>query len=478
MSEGTRRPGDRIIRRRMRPTRIIELPRAERPAQPRSTLFHARLFVGIFMSITLIGAALLMLPWVTRSGESTAPQDALFTATSAIAVTGLVTRDTATHWNWFGQFIILLLIQVGGLGFMVGASIVLRILGRSEGSLSNQLMIQDNIPTLSLSDAVELAGKIVVFTFAVEFVGAVVLSIRFMADMSVGDAIWHGVFHSVSAFCNAGFDLEGNFLSFAEYRGSVLVNAALIVLIQVGGLSYIVLADAARERRWSRLALNTKLVLLFNAILVVFGALLFLAGEWSASLSDSPVAVRPMEALFQSVAARTAGFATVDFGSTTVFTNFAWVGLMFVGGASGSTAGGVKLATMAIILIGVYSTIQGRAEPQIFRRRISLVIVMRALAVVTLFMLIHFFLTLCLAATEHFLGDRPQFVAVLFETMSAQATVGLSTGITPSLSTAGKLVLVVGMFIGRLGPLTIAYALQQREVRRRYRYPEEPVHIG
>lgn len=451
---------------------------AERPTQPRTTLFHARLFVAIFTALTFAGTGLLMLPWVTRSGESTAPQDALFTATSAIAVTGLVTRDTATHWNWFGQLIILVLIQIGGLGFMVGASLVLRILGRSEGRLSHQLMIQDNIPTLTLSDAVDLASKIMIFTFTIELAGAAILAIRFMGDMPVGEAFWHGLFHSVSAFCNAGFDLQGNFLSLSEYRGSILVNAVVISLIQLGGLSYIVLADAARERRWSRLALNTKLVLLFNAILVVGGALLFLAGEWSASLSDSPIAARPMEALFQSVSARTAGFATIDFGDSTVFTQFAWVALMFVGGASGSTAGGVKLATMAIILVGVYATIQGHAEPQVFNRRISLVVIMRAIAVVTIFLLIFIFLTFSIAVTEHYLGDRPPFVALLFETMSAQATVGLTTGITPSISTAGKLILVLAMFVGRLGPLTIVYALQVRQEPRRYRYPEETVHIG
>lgn len=471
-----RRPGDRVIRRRLRPTQVIEIPAHEAPKSPPSPYFHARLFILIFVGILTVGSLLLMLPWVTNRGIGTAPIDALFTAMSALSVTGLVTLDTATHWNFAGQLIILILIQVGGLGFMVGASLVLRVIGGAR--LRHHMLIQDNIPTLSLHEAVTLAGKVALFTFLVEAVGAVLLTMRFMQDLSFADAVWHGIFHSVAAFCNAGFDLQGNFASFIGYQDSVWINVVLIGLIQAGAISYMALADVVDKRNWRRLAVNTKLVMTINLVLVVGGMIAFLGAEWNGVMQNTPTWTRPLQALFQSVSARTAGFATIDFGETSTFTDFFWVALMFVGGASGSTAGGVKMATVGIALVAVYSEIRGNNEPEVFHRRIPLHLVLRAITVITLFFLVHFTMTLALAGTEHLYGQQPSFVAVFFETMSAQATVGVSTGITPGLSTPGKLILVATMFIGWLGPLTVVYALQQREHVRKYRYPEATVHIG
>jgi trk system potassium uptake protein TrkH len=419
-----------------------------------------------------------MLPWVTRSGQATPPEDALFIAMSALSVTGLVTLDTATHWNWFGQLTILALIQIGGLGFMVGASLVLNLLTRGGGRLRHQVMISDNLPTLTISDAVDMARRIARFTFIVEGVGALLLTLRFMQDMAPHTALWHGIFHSVSAFCNAGFDLQGNFNSLIAYQGAIFLNLVFIVLIQSGSLSYLAFHDVAENRRWKHLSVNTRLVLAFNAVLIVLGAAIFLGAEWNGTMRDSVEWTRPLQALFQSVSARTAGFATADFSTTSSFTDFSWVALMFIGGASGSTAGGVKLTTIAIILIAVLSEIRGNPEPEAFHRRIPNSSVMRAMTIVTLFFLIHFVMTLALSATEHIYGQRPPFVSILFEVMSAQATVGLSTGITPEISTPGKLILVFAMFIGRLGPLTVAYALAQREQIPRYRFPPTTVHIG
>ncbi len=441
-------------------------------------MFHARLFVAVFVTIAGFGTGLLMLPWVTRSGDSTPAPDALFTAMSALSVTGLVTLDTATHWNWFGQAVILILIQIGGLGFMVGASLVLSLLMRGGGSLRHQRMIGDNIPSLTLREAVSMAKRIARFTFVVEAVGALLLALRFMQEMEAPDALWHGIFHAVSAFCNAGFDLQGNFDSLTAFRAAIFLNMVFIVLIQAGSLSYIALSDVAEHRGWRHLSGNTKLILVFNAFLVLVGAAIFLGSEWSGSMQDTDVAFRPLQALFQSVSARTAGFATVDFSTTNSFTHFSWVALMFIGGASGSTAGGVKLTTVAIILIAVLSEVRGTSEPQAFYRRVPLPTIMRAITVVTLFFLIHFVMTLALIITERVYGQNPSFVAMLFEVMSAQATVGLSTGITPELSVPGKFVIVLTMLVGRLGPLTLAYALAQREQVPRYRYPPMVVHIG
>jgi trk system potassium uptake protein len=436
-------------------------------------------FVLALAVLVLTGSALLMLPWVSRDGEATYWVDAIFTATSAAAVTGLVVVDTHDHWNAYGQVVILLMIQAGGLGFMVGASIVLRMIGRGGGvRLRDALLIQDGAPTVSLREALDLSRRIVMFTFAVEATGAVLLAIRFARDMPWDQAIWHGIFHAVSAFCNAGFDIQGQFRSLSEYRDSIWINAVVMLLIQAGALSYIVLADTAMKRRWATLATNSKIVLMFNAALLFVGFAMFLAVEWNGALRDTSIAYRPLVAMFQSVSTRTAGFATEDFASLSAFTLFVFIGLMFVGGASGSTAGGVKLQTFGVVIVAVASTLRGNDEPQMFRRRIGIPLVMRTLAVLSLFFAAHFLVTLGLALTEYLYGTEPTFQALHFEAMSALATVGLSTGITPDLSTPGKLLLVAAMFFGRIGPLMAAYALQRRQEVRRYRFPEARVNIG
>ena len=252
-----------------------------------------------------------------------------------------------------------------------------------------------------------------------------------------------------------------------------------MLLIQAGALSYVVLADVAAKRHWAPLALDTKLVLMTNAVLLAGGGVLFLVVEWGAALAGFPVWTRPLGALFQSVAARTAGFATVNFAEVHAVSLFAWVGLMLVGGASGSTAGGVKLTTVGVVVAAVVATLRGREEPQLYGRRLATLLVFRAVTVIVLFVLAHFAMTALLGVTENVIaGAGISLIALMFEAMSALATVGLSTGITPSLSTAGKLLLCVAMFAGRLGPLTVVYALQRRQTRVRYRFPEEAMRIG
>lgn len=478
MSGSSRRPGDRVIRRRLQATRVIHLDEPAPVESPPTTLFHARVFIGAFAVIILVGTLLLMLPWVTRSGESTSLDDALFTATSTTTVTGLVTRDTATHWNWAGQVIILILIQVGGFGFMVGATMILSILGRSDTRLRDQILIRHNIPTLSLSDAVDLARSIFKFTLLVEAIGAVLLTIVFLRERSLPDAAWHGLFHSISAFCNAGFDLQGNFQSMAPYKDSISVNLIFLGIVMAGSLSYIVLADVARRRRWDRLSVNSKLVLLLTLVLTVIAMLAFLLAEWNGAMVDDPNWTKPMQALFQAVSGRTAGFSTVDMSSASPFTLFTYLAMMFVGGASGSTAGGVKVGTLAVVIVLILTTVKGEEELQIYRRRLPITLIHRAITVLGLFLFAHFLVTLTLAATERVYGMDPPFVRLLFEAMSATVSNGLSNGITPTLHTTSKLFLCVAMFLGRIGPLTLVYALQSRQTAVRYRYPEETVHIG
>lgn len=478
MSDFSRRPGDRVIRRRIQATRIIELDAPAPVESPPTTLFHARVFISVFAGIILVGTLLLSLPWVTRSGEATSLDDALFTATSATTVTGLVTLDTVTHWNWFGQLIILVMIQIGGFGFMVGATMILFILGRRDIRLRDQILIRNNIPTLSLSDAVDLARSILRFTLLVEAVGAALLTLVFLRDMSPGDAIWHGLFHSISAFCNAGFDLQGNFQSMAPYRDSIPINVIFLGIIMAGSLSYIVFADIIYQRRWDRLSVNTKLVLLLTLILTTIATLGFLAAEWNGAMADDPNWTKPMQALFQAVSGRTAGFSTVDMSSASPFTLFIYLAMMFVGGASGSTAGGVKIGTLAVVIVLILTTVKGEEEPQIYRRRLPITLIHRAITVLGLFLFAHFLVTLTLAATERVYGSDPPFVRLLFEAMSATVTNGLSNGITPSLHTTSKVFICLAMFLGRIGPLTLVYALQTRQSVVRYRYPEETVHIG
>lgn len=474
-----RPPRAEVLRRRVRTPTVTELPAPlARPEVPHPGR-HAQTFVAALAALILGGAALLASPWASESGDATPPIDALFTAVSAAAVTGLVTVDTETHWNRLGEAVILILIQAGGLGFMVGASIVLQALRRGTTRLSDVLLIKEGAPTLSLREAAVLSRHIVIFTFAVEAIGAVVLTLRFRQEMPLPEAIWFGVFHAVSAFCNAGFDLQGGFVSLAPYRESLVVNGAIILLVQAGALSYIVFADIATRRRWARFALDTKLVLLANGTLLIAGAVAFLGAEWGRSLAPISPEARPLAALFQSVVARTAGFATVNFAEVHHVTLFFWVAVMLVGGASGSTAGGIKLTTIGVVVAAVVSTLRGQEETQIFGRRVPAPLVFRAMAVIAIMLTVHFVATSALAASEALWGGREVgFIALMFETMSALATVGLSTGITPDLTTAGKLVLCVTMFFGRLGPLTVAYALQRRQRPARHRFSAAQVRIG
>ncbi|MEJ7900644.1 MAG: potassium transporter TrkG [Thermomicrobiales bacterium] len=477
-NSGPRLPGNRVVRRRVDATQVLTLPEPRRRAEAPNASLHAKRFALAFTVLVLIGSLLLALPWTTESGHATPPIDAFFTAVSASAVTGLVVVDTQDHWNFFGELVILVLIQAGGLGFMVGASLVLASLRRG-GSLRDSLLLQDGAPTLSLREATNLSIRILRFIVAAETIGAIALTLRLMQDEPFPVALWHGVFTSIAAFCNAGFDLQGNFISLAGYAESTWINSVVILLIQAGALSYIVFNDIWTERRWARFALDVKLVLITNTILLVGGAALFLMLEWNYSMAPIEPWARPLTALFQSTSTRTAGFATIAFGDAHPATLFLTIGLMLVGGASGSTAGGIKLATIAILVLTVVSTVRGQHETQAFGRRVSTQLVFRAMAITSLFLFAHFVLTLALAISEDVVASNDfGFLPMMFETMSAMATVGLSTGITPEVSTAGKIILCIAMYIGRLGPLTAVYALQRRQQQARYRFPEGSVRIG
>jgi trk system potassium uptake protein TrkH len=471
-------PGNRIIRRRQNATKVITVSDVQITRDVPSVRASAQKFVASFILLVIMGAVLLSQPFTAENGESTPVIDAFFTAMSAGAVTGLVVVDTQDHWNFWGELIILLLIQIGGLGFMVGASLVLASLRRG-ASLRDTLMLQDGSPTLSLREATDLSRRILRFILVAEAIGATLLTIRFLGDHSPPTAIWYGVFHAVSAFCNAGFDLFGGYRSLTGFNTDVWVNLVIGVLIQCGALSYMVFADVWKKRKWISLALDTKLVLITNLVVTLGGAGLFLVTEWNAGLTFTPDWAKPMAALFQSASVRTAGFSTVSFGDVHSPTIFLWIGLMVIGGASGSTAGGIKLATAAIVVIAVTSTLRGQPDAQAFGRRISPALVFRAMAIITLFLTMFFAITLVLAASEDVMSPNDvTFIALMLESMSAIATAGLSTGLTPEITDPGKIILCIGMLFGRLGPLTAVYALQRRSRPARYRYPEATIRLG
>jgi trk system potassium uptake protein TrkH len=477
--KGRIRPGNRVVRRRMAATSVIELPLTVVERSVPNATTHAKQFALGVGLIILLGTVLLMLPIATESGEMTHPVDALFTSISATAVTGLTTVDTQDHWSFFGELVILVMIQLGGFGFMVGTSLILIALGRG-GSLRDSLMVQDGSPTMTLRDVTTLSIRILKFIVVCEAIGAVLLTFHFVREEPFLRAVWYGIFYSISAFCNAGFDLAGGFRSISGYHTYPLIIMTLAVLVQLGALSYLVFADLWKHRgRFNRLMLDTKLVLITNVGLVLGATILFLLVEWNSALALMSDGWKPMNALFEAMSGRTAGFSSVNFGDANSSTLYLWVAAMMVGGAPGSTAGGIKLATLAVIMLAVISTLRGQEEPQAFGRRIGVTVVFRALSIAVMFLVVHFILAVLLVLSEDIFNQGEiSFVALMFEAMSALATVGLTTGITPDLSMAGKLLLCVGMFIGRLGPITAAYALQRRQMHQRYRFPEAHVRLG
>ncbi|MCC6943351.1 MAG: hypothetical protein IT335_02175 [Thermomicrobiales bacterium] len=485
MSEPPRKY-DVVLRRRVRESQYIELPEAEAPPKPAGARDRAKRFILILFLIMIAGAALLATPLTTRSGERTPVVDAVFTSVSAVAVTGLVTVDTQNHWNTAGQVILLALIQIGGLGFMVGAGILFQLGRGGRTTIGQSLFLQDGSPSISLSEATALSRRIALFTFAVEGIGWLVLSIAFSRQMAWDQAIWHGLFYSVSAFCNAGFDLQGNFASLVGYRSSYAINITIAFLVLAGALSFLVVREALEIIRSMRLrlrrptlSLDAKLVLTGNIVIFLIGFVAMLVLEWNGMLGGQPGEDRVLGAAFQALAGRTSGFATVDWTSANSITEFVWLATMMVGGASGSTAGGVKIATVAVVFVAVISTFRGDSESAVFERRISPGLLMRSMSIIAAFILFHFAGTILLAFTEFSLSETDtEFHDMLFETMSGLATVGLSTGITQSLSDFGKVLMCVLMFVGRLGPLTLGYALQMRSQPRRYRFPVGDVRIG
>jgi len=466
-----RRPWERVIRVPIaRPERVtVERHEPQRPPA-RAPLLFALGFLGTI----LVGSLLLTLPIANREGVVTPYITALFTATSAVCVTGLVVVDTKTFWSPFGQAIILLLIQVGGLGFMTSSTILLLLIGR-RASLRERILLREAHGVTPLGGILKLTRRVLLMTALIEGLGTLILFIRFAFEFPWDWALWMSVFQAVSAFNNAGFDIIGGFQSLTVYNQDPAVVLTIGFLIILGGISFTVIIDLYREQRFKCLLLDTKMVLVATVALLAIGTFGLLVIEYNnpATLGPMSLPAKLLNAFFSALTPRTAGFNTVDTSQLTQGALFLTIALMYIGAAAGSTGGGIKVNSFAVLTSAVISSIRGRTVATAFGRELPQDHVYRALTVALLAIGLIFTVTLTLAITEGF-----TLLQLLFEATSAFATVGLSTGITPQLSTVGKLVIVATMYIGRVGPLTIALALAQRDEPMRYRYPEGRVKIG
>lgn len=434
-----------------------------------------QVIILVFFGLVWIGAILLMLPISIADGHTVSFIDALFTATSAICVNGLVVLDTGTTFTAFGQVIIMIWIQLGGLGFMTFGVVVAIMLGKRIG-LKQRLVLQQSTNAFSAGGLVKLSLYMACIALVFELLGALILTLRWHADMGWGQASYYGLFHAISAFNNAGFALWSDSLS--ALVGDPIVNITVIVLFVLGGLGFIVIIEIVRKRSWHSLSLHSKVVLLATAILTATGFLvLFLLEMWNpATFGQLSGSERVLSALFQGATPRSAGFNTIEIGNMLAASQFFIIILMFIGAASGSTGGGIKVNTLFVLILATINTFRGGGQAHAFGRKISQETIMRALAVVMSSLAAVLLIALLLTISEGLLEDH--FLEILFEATSAFSTTGLSMGLTSDLSTAGKMIVSVAMFAGRLGPLTLAFALSQRKRSSRLGYPEDHVLIG
>lgn len=459
----------------------------------RRRMLPAQVLVLGFAVIILVGTVILSLPFSSAGGEWTDPLTALFTATTSVCVTGLVMVPTYSHWSVFGQWVILILVQLGGVGFMTFTTMAVVLAGKKI-SLKDRLLLQESLSQNSLDGLIRLTQRVLMGTLLVEGIGAFLLALRFCPEYGLSRGIYYGIFHSISAFCNAGLDIIGP-NSLMPYVNDYYINTVMILLIVLGGLGYVVWLDvikAVRKSRakegipvrygrlariWKNCSLYSKLVLMMSGGLILAGWIGFLLMERSnpGTMGQMSWLEASQAALFQSVTTRTAGFAAIDQGAMTDNAKVLSSILMFIGGSSGSTAGGIKTVTLAVLMLTLRTYIRGRSDIEAFGRRISLSAVRRAITLVICAFMGVLLVTMVICGIE----GMP-FLDVLFETASAAGTTGLSTGITAELSAVSQILLILMMFIGRLGPLTVMMALtiRQEESRTNVRRPEEEVMIG
>lgn len=438
-----------------------------------------------FLAAIVVGTILLSLPIATQAGDRVALVDRVFTATSATCVTGLVVKDTAS-WTPFGRLVIMFLFQAGGLGIMTFSTLFGIILGKKM-TLREDLVVKGTLGHYGFKSLRTLILYIVIIVFLFEAVGAALLFLRWRAigDWSIGTTLYNSVFHSISAFCNAGFSLFNR--SFTGYRGDLFTNLIMMVLIFTGGIGFVVILDIwnlrprSKDRRpaLAKMSVQTKIVLSVSLILILIGAASIFLLENNNALSGMDTKTKWLSSFFQAVTARTAGFNTLSVSRFAPPTLMVLILLMFIGASPGSTGGGIKTCTFGMIIASTITMIKNKERVWLFRKTIPRSIIRKALAIFLLGLAWIFVFSLLLSITErgHLFGGN-YYLRILFETTSAFGTVGLSTGITSMLSSLGKVLIIITMFAGRIGPLTLALAVALQEEKLLYNYPEERVMVG
>jgi len=425
-----------------------------------------------FLAVILLGASLLMTPLASADHIWTPFLDALFTSTSAVCVTGLIVHDTATYWSMFGQVIIILLIQIGGVGVVTVAVSIAMYSGRRIGLMQRSLM-QDAISAPQVGGIVRLTGFIIKGTAIFEGIGAAIMAPTFIHDFGFWKGLWYAVFHSISAFCNAGFDLIGvraPFSSLTSYAGNPVINLTIMSLILIGGIGFLTWADIrAYGFKFSRYKLQSKIILTATVFLVFVPAIYFYFGEFT----QGPVGTRILESLFQSVTPRTAGFNTVPLDKMTETGQFIIVLLMLTGGAPGSTAGGMKITTVSAMFLAMRASMRKKDCPVCFGRRIEADVLHNAMTIFFLYLTLFFLGSMVISRIEGL-----PLLACMYEVASAIDTVGLTLGITPHLSSASRIILITYMYLGRVGGMTLAYATLTTRTQGNAKMPAEKIMVG
>ena len=434
------------------------------------------IFFG-FLGVIVLGTFILTLPISSSSGEFTSVVDALFTATSATCVTGLVVHDTATYWSAFGQGVIIVLIQIGGMGVITIALLLTRMSGRKIG-LSQRTLMQEAISAHKMGGIVRLTGFIVKMMLIFELAGAVLMYPEFAKQFGIIKGIWYSLFHSISAFCNAGFDLMGvreHYSSLTTFSSSVLINVVIMLLIIIGGIGFVTWDDIKKHKlHFGRYRMQSKVILGVTSILIIVPVLYFYFFEFGkATWNFDSEKDRVLASLFQAVSPRTAGFNTVDLNQLSGVGQLITIILMLIGAAPGSTAGGMKVTTVAVLFSTAVAVFRKRQDAHLFKRRLSNEVARSASATLLMYTFLFMFGGIVIS-----IADNIPIMKSLFETASAVGTVGLSLGITPSLSMVSKIVLIVLMFLGRVGGLTVIFATLSNKNYNVSRLPEEKIMVG
>ena len=442
------------------------------PIRSINQLTPAQFLALCYLAVIVLATILLMLPAATVQEGSLDFSAALFTATSATCVTGLTVVNTSTAFTLFGQLVIMVLIQIGGLGIMTMSTMIAFFIGKKI-TLKERLIIQEDLNQFKISGLVRLVRYVLAFTLIIEGIGAVLLFFRFN-QYPFWKSVYFSVFHSISAFNNAGFDLFAN--SLEGFTGDLVLNFVVISLIILGGLGFAVLADLYNTRNIKKTSLQTKIVLSISLFLIILGFFSVLGLEFTneATIGKLPFGSKILSSLFLAITPRTAGFNTIPSADLRSSTLFLLIVLMFIGASPGSTGGGIKTTTFGVLIITVWNLVTGKKDIEVFSRQLEKEIIFKALSITILALTLVVFVTMVLTISE-----KMEFLPVFFETVSAFATVGLTTGITPELSTFGRILLTLTMFAGRVGPLTLALAFADRKKNNGfYHYPKEKIMVG